>query len=116
MAGWSFGAWVALRHALTDPRIAALALLGIPLAAARSPGRPLPSLAELEGLSIPVLFVAGDGDQYCPLPEMENLAGWIPRGAVTVVPGTDHFFGRREREVAALVGEWIEGELAPQTS
>ncbi|MGH2676629.1 MAG: alpha/beta hydrolase, partial [Actinomycetota bacterium] len=28
LAGWSFGAWVALRHAVTDQRVAALALLG----------------------------------------------------------------------------------------
>lgn len=108
MVGWSFGAWVALRHAISDRRVVALALLGLPLGPeGRSERRPLPSLGELESLPIPVLFVTGDGDEYCPLPELRNLAGWIPRGEVVVVEGADHFLGRREREVAELVGEWV---------
>jgi uncharacterized protein len=108
MVGWSFGAWVALRHAISDPRVVTLALLGLPVGPdLRSERRPLPSLGELESLSIPVLFIAGDGDEYCRIPELENLAGWIPRGEVAVVEGTDHFFGRREQEVAELVGDWV---------
>src|SRR5918996_956672 len=50
MAGWSFGAWVAFRHAVSDRRVPALVLLGIPLGEFRSDRRPLPSLAELEEL------------------------------------------------------------------
>ena len=112
MVGWSFGAWVALRHAATDGRVTAVVLLGVPVAqAVRSERRPLPSLGELESLSAKVLLVAGDGDEYCPAAEMRNLAGWIPSAEVVVVPGTDHFFGRREREVAELVGTWVESTL-----
>ena len=115
MVGWSFGAWVALRHAISDRRVAALTLLGLPVEPAiRSDRRPFPSLAELESLTIPVLFVTGDRDEYCPSPELRNLAGWVSRGEVVVVPETDHFFGRREREVAELVGDWVGRAL--QTS
>jgi hypothetical protein len=115
MVGWSFGAWVALRHAISDRRVAALALLGLPAGPAfQSERRPLPSLAELESLAIPVLFVAGQRDEFCPLPDLRNLAGWVPGGEVVVVPDTDHFFGRREREVAELVGDWVDSAL--QTS
>src|SRR5687767_12495036 len=32
LVGWSFGAWVALHHALTDRRLAALAMVGFPFA------------------------------------------------------------------------------------
>jgi uncharacterized protein len=115
MVGWSFGAWVALRHAISDRRVAALALLGLPAGPAfQSERRPLPSLAELESLAIPVLFVAGQRDEFCPLPDLRSLAGWVPGGEVVVVPDTDHFFGRREREVAELVGDWVDSAL--QTS
>lgn len=113
IVGWSFGAWVALRHAVTDGRVAALVLLGMPVArAVRSERRPLPSLGELESLSAKVLLVAGDADEYSPAPEMRNLATWIPGGEVLVIPGADHFFGRREREVAELVGAWVERQMS----
>jgi len=115
IVGWSFGAWVALRHAMLDRRVAALALLGFPVGPAlQSERRPLPSLAELESLRGPVLFVTGDGDEFCPVPELQSLAGWIPRAEVIVVPDADHYLGRREREVAELVGDWVDAVL--QTS
>jgi alpha/beta superfamily hydrolase len=114
LAGWSFGAWVALRHAATDRRIGALVLVGIPLAGALSARRPLPSLAELESVSIPVLLVAGDGDEFCPLHDLHDLAGWLPAARTLVVEGTDHFFSRREREVAEGIGGWVNGALAAQ--
>jgi alpha/beta superfamily hydrolase len=116
LVGWSFGAWVALRHAVTDHRIAAAALIGFPLAAALSSRRPLPSLGELEDLAIPVLLIAGDGDQFCPVTDMRNLASWIPRAQTVVFDGADHFFGRRERQLAEEVGSWIDGALGGQTS
>jgi alpha/beta superfamily hydrolase len=114
LAGWSFGAWVALQHAVIDRRVEALVLLGFPLAASVSPHRPMPSLGELEELAAPVLLVAGEADPYCPAPELRNLAGWLPRSEVTIIEGTDHFFGRREGELARLVGEWVDRILGAQ--
>lgn len=116
LAGWSFGAWVALRHALEDERIAALVLIGLPLAQGVSADRPLPALAKLEALRIPVLLVAGDADPFSPPAEMRDLAGWMPRAETLILEGTDHFFGRRERELAEKVGGWVEGALTPQES
>ncbi len=60
--------------------------------------------------------MAGDADPYSPAPDLRNLAGWIPRGEALVVPGTDHFFGRQEREVAGLIGDWADRALADQVS
>jgi uncharacterized protein len=114
LAGWSFGAWVALRHALRDERVAALALVGIPVAGSVSTPRPLPSLGELEALSIPVLLASGDADPYCPVPDLMNLAGWIPRAETLIIEGTDHFFGRRERELAEGIGAWVDRALTTQ--
>jgi alpha/beta superfamily hydrolase len=116
LAGWSFGAWVAFRHAVRDSRIRAVALVGLPLAQATSPTRPLPTLGDLEALRIPVLLAAGDSDPYCPVPAMRDLAGWIPEAQTLVLEGADHFFGRRERELAARIGEWATEALDAQMS
>lgn len=114
LVGWSFGAWVGLRHALGDDRLAAVALLGMPLGEG-SGHRALPTLEELEALRIPVLLVAGDRDPICPIPALRNLAGWIPGSETVVAEGTDHFFGGREREVAGIVGDWFARVLPGDT-
>jgi alpha/beta superfamily hydrolase len=112
VCGWSFGAHVALREALTDERVGALGLLGFPVEeAAGPPLPPLPSPEELAALERPVLFVSGEADQYSPEPALRRLAGLLPRASVRVVEGTDHYFGRREREAAAIVGTFATKAL-----
>jgi alpha/beta superfamily hydrolase len=111
VAGWSFGATVALREALDDDRAGALALVAIPLGDAAERLIRLPEPPELAGLAVPALIVVGDGDSFAPVPEAYVLAGRIPRAEVAVVAGTNHFFWRREREAAALVGAFAERTL-----
>jgi alpha/beta superfamily hydrolase len=101
--GWSFGANVALREALEDDRVSALALVGLPLEAALPDLPPLPSTFELRAFRRPVLLLAGEGDTFCPRPELEVLAGRLPSAELAIVPGTDHFFWRREDAVAQLI-------------
>jgi alpha/beta superfamily hydrolase len=115
LVGWSFGAWVALHHALADRRLAALAMVGFPFASpATESKRPLPALGELERLDVPVFLAAGDADPFCPVPDLRNLAGWIPRAETLVMEGTDHYFGRRERELAEAIGRFVDRALAAQ--
>jgi len=112
VAGWSFGADVALREALDDERVAALALVGMPLSELRSVLPDLPDRAALSRLARPVLLVAGEADQFCPVPDLRALARRIPDAEVVVLPGTDHFFWKREREVAGLIGDFAERSLS----
>ncbi len=115
VVGWSFGAWVALRYAAMDPSLAAVALIGMPVGASgSSPRRPLPYLGELESVRMPVLLVAGDEDEFCPVEGMRELAGWIPGAETLVLHGTGHFYGRRERELAEGIGEWLQRVLDGQ--
>ena len=115
LVGWSFGAWVALWQALTDRRIALVALVGFPFSSrATGTNRPLPVLGELEHLDVPVLLVAGDADPFCPVPDLRNLAGWIPRAELVVMNGTDHYFSRREGELAEVIGGFVDRALAAQ--
>jgi uncharacterized protein len=107
VAGWSFGGNVALREAIDDDRIAALALVGFPV---NDPlGLPPPPDREVLGAyPNPVLFVSGEADQFSPVPDLRRLARRLPRGEVEILPDTDHFFHKREREVARLIGEFVE--------
>jgi uncharacterized protein len=104
VCGWSFGANVALREALTDDRVSALALIGLPLEPADVEIPPTPGPSELRAFTRPTLLLAGEGDVYCPRPRLEALARTMPEAEVVIVPGTDHFLWRREKAVAGTVG------------
>ena len=112
--GWSFGANVALREALEDDRPAALVLYGIPLNSSDRDLPRLPAPADLRTFRRPVLFVAGDGDPYCPPEELRAYAAQLPQGECALLEGTDHFLTRRWGEAATVVGDFLDRSvLAP---
>jgi alpha/beta superfamily hydrolase len=111
VCGWSFGANVALREALDDGRVAALALIGLPLRHDVDLP-PTPPAAELRLLRRPVLLLAGEHDAYAPLADLEALRDGIAGAEVAIVPGTDHYLWRHERTAASLVGEFAERAAA----
>jgi uncharacterized protein len=111
LVGWSFGASVALRHAMSDPRVSAVVGLGLPLAEAAGHLPAVPQPGALERFEKPVLLIAGDDDRICPLEALREVAGRLPRAWTLVVPGGGHFFARREREVAERIGEWVDRTL-----
>ena len=108
LCGWSFGGMVALGAALGDPRVGALALVGLPIS---DPGLDVPDLptdAELHAFRRPVLLLSGQGDRFSTRPDLEALARRLPAAEVDVVPGTDHFFWRREKGAADRVAAFAE--------
>jgi alpha/beta superfamily hydrolase len=111
--GWSFGASVALRAALDDRRVAAIALIGAPLQPHDLALPPLPEPADLRLFARPALLVAGEHDEYCPADELLAFAAGFRDARVEVLAGTDHYFWRREREAAAVVGTFADEVLAP---
>lgn len=113
VCGWSFGANVALREALTDDRVGALALIGLPLEPADIEIPPTPGPSELRAYARPTLLVAGEGDVYCPRPRLESLARTMRKAEVVIVPGTDHFLWRREKAVAQTIGSFAVRTLLP---
>lgn len=106
--GWSFGANVALRHAVTDERIAALALVGLPLGDLPVSTVSLPDDETLRAWETPVLLVAGDDDPFSPVPLLLELAGRIPNADVRVIDGAGHFFPGMEREAARGIGDFLD--------
>jgi uncharacterized protein len=109
--GWSFGANVALREAVSDDRVAALALSGIPLDGHAPDLPPLPSPEEPAAFLRPVLFTVGGGDEYCPVDRLQALAAAIPGAEIEVFPGAGHFFPRRDRELAGRIAAFAERAL-----
>ena len=113
LVGWSFGANVAVRAAIDDQRVAALALIGLPLVPNDLSLPPLPDATDLRALRRPVLLLAGEHDAFAPSAAVEAYAAAFPTATARIVPGTDHYFWRREREAAAIVGAFLEGVLTP---
>jgi uncharacterized protein len=108
VVGWSFGASVALREALDDARVGALALVGIPLRPEDVEMPPLPDRTDLRLFSRPALLLAGEHDEYAPPDELHAYAKLFPRAESAVLEGTDHYFWRREKEAAAIVGDFAD--------
>lgn len=111
VCGWSFGANVAVREALDDDRVAALALIGFPLTHDLEIPQ-LPSPSELRLLRRPVLLLSGEHDEYSPAAGLERLRDRLPCAEIAIVPGTDHYLWRREREAAEIVGAFAGRLLA----
>jgi pimeloyl-ACP methyl ester carboxylesterase len=89
-----------------------LAVIGMPLAPDRLPDLPpLPSSADLAAFERPALLLSGEEDGYSPAGELRILARKLADATVVVVPGADHYFGKREREAAEIVGGFATDRL-----
>ena len=113
LIGWSFGASVALRAAIDDRRVDALVLIGLPLVPGDLSLPPLPDATDLRAMRRPALLLAGEHDTYAPAEALRAYAALFPAGEATVVAGTDHYFWRRERKAAGLIGAFVERVLSP---
>ena len=107
LMGYSFGAAVGLRHVESDPRVSAIAALCLPLGA-----KTIGALDDgfWQGYAKPKLFLAGDRDHICPLPELRSLVDGLPEPKqLTVLEGADHFLWGRDQEVAERIGDYLGG-------
>jgi pimeloyl-ACP methyl ester carboxylesterase len=111
VCGWSFGANVALREAVDDDDVGAVVAIGLPLAESSALLPSLPDRNRLRGYNRPVLLLAGEADPFCPVPELKRLARNFANATLHIVPGTDHFFWKREREAAGIVGSFAQESL-----
>ena len=109
VVGWSFGASVALREAADDDRVAALALVGPPLRPNDLNLPPLPSHDELARLRRPLLFLTGEHDEYCPADDLRAYGDGVAE--VVIVGGVDHYLSKKERDAAAMIGDFAQRSL-----
>jgi predicted alpha/beta-hydrolase family hydrolase len=116
LGGKSMGGRIASHVAIGRPEVRALAFLGYPL---HPPGRPERIRdAHLHDLKVPMLFVEGTRDPFCPLDTLERVrAGLAAPTEVAVIGDGDHSFKVRKSsgrstpeawgEAVAAVSDWI---------
>lgn len=100
LAGYSFGAWVALVHAQTDPRVAAAAMVGLPAEYCDA--------GAMRSFARPKFFVTGEYDRLAPPGALGELVEQLPAPkTIRVVSGADHFWAGLEQEVGELVADFV---------
>jgi hypothetical protein len=100
LAGYSFGAMVALPVALQDERVSRLALVSAPLLDS--------NWEQLKRYRKPKLYLVGDVDQMIPLERFRQQIKDIPDpGQYQIISGADHFLGGYEEEVAQRVSRFF---------
>ena len=96
MAGYSFGAMVAVSAGYERAEIARIVAVALPLAMADAR---IPA-----GASKPLLLVSGDRDSYSPVAGLRALKTKIGDSArLEIIAGADHFFGGREAELSRVI-------------
>ena len=100
LAGYSFGAMIALLAGHDASGVSRLVAIAPPVA--------MFDLAFLSGCRRPKLFVAGDKDRYCPLAKLEaQLATAAEPKSFVRIAGADHFFYGHEAAMSDAVAEFI---------
>ena len=100
LAGYSFGAGVALSVAVQDTRINLLALV--------SPAVSSSGLAQLRAYDRPKFIIVGDSDPVVPFDRFQqNFAGIVDSGQYKVVPGADHSWLGYEEWVAESISRFV---------
>ena len=106
LAGYSFGAGVAMKASLQDDMPRAISVL------ARARIDPEDDLGRRP--SLPMQFVVGDQDRLMPLDQFNELRTSLTTPPeMHVVPGADHFFEGQEHEAGELVANFFQRWLKP---
>jgi alpha/beta superfamily hydrolase len=103
VAGYSFGASVALPEACHDPRVRALALISPAL-------MDQAKIAQLKDCQIPKLIVSGDADDFVSEEQLKLMQKEAADSTqIEIVPGVDHFWISHEAELADKVANFLSG-------
>ena len=101
LVGYSFGSVMALRAGADEPAHTT----GI---VAIAPPVRMIGLDFLAGCPVPLAFVTGDRDRFCPLATLESVRErFAPASTQALIPGADHFFGGYLDALAARVVELV---------
>jgi alpha/beta superfamily hydrolase len=102
LAGYSFGAAMALRAAVADPRPERVVAIALPAA--------MLDVTFLADCRTPTLFVHGDRDQFSPPAQFDALLARCPAETQVVrIPGADHFLYAHADRVGEHVVRFVTG-------
>jgi len=102
LAGYSFGAGVAVRAAASAGDLRAFI------------GVSVPTIMPLQGatLACPALFVSGDQDEYSDAGELTTFVqGLGPQAELKLLPGLGHFWFGVEHELKSIVAPFLKAHL-----
>jgi uncharacterized protein len=100
LAGFSFGAWLALPIGCADARVHQLIGVGVPVR--------LLSTDTLADCAKSKLIIQGERDQYGPLPELRRWFAQLPKPKqLTVIPGAEHFFAEQQSALTASIVDYF---------
>ena len=100
VVGYSFGAGIALRYAVDDPRLHRMAGVALMQRHYEDPF--------LDDERRPKLFIAGEHDPWAPADALRDYVERLrPPKTLHILPDADHLFIGHEREVAALVADFL---------
>lgn len=103
LGGWSFGAAVSLRHALSDDRLDGWFGIGLPHRTGID-DVPVTEPAELSGWDIPKLLVHGTEDQFTPVERIRELVDSCADPCeLVVIDGGDHYLSDHRDELGSAV-------------
>jgi uncharacterized protein len=94
LAGYSFGAMVALSAADATDEVSTVIAVAPPLAF----GEPA-----MVGVKKRLVLIAGDRDSYCPANRLEALRPKLPAAVIRTIAGADHFFAGYEGQLTAAL-------------
>ena len=120
IGGTSYGGRMASHIVAAGTEAAGLIFLGYPL---HPPGRPENIRdAHLYGIEIPMLFVEGTRDPFCPLPTLHKVMAKVPHAEVVVIDDGDHSLKVRKSsgrdtetawtEASAAIASWMEEQAS----
>ena len=109
LAGWSFGAAVAVRLAERDDSLAACVAIAPAVRAQENvtAGLPAPFDAELD---VPLLVVCAANDEVAPCSDCEDWARQA-RADSRTISGANHFFWGKYERLAAELEQWLDEVL-----
>ena len=107
LCGFSFGAAVGLTVGITDPRVASLIGIGVPLKKYE--------FNFLAACRKPLLLVHGEHDEYGDVETLRKLVAELETNVpvrLVVIPGAGHFFDNELDELKRVITEWATEQLA----
>jgi uncharacterized protein len=107
LCGFSFGAAVGLTVGITDPRVALLIGIGVPLKKYE--------FNFLAACRKPLLLVHGEHDEYGDVENLRKLVAELEANVpvqLVIIPGAGHFFDNELDELKRVITEWVTERLA----
>jgi len=105
LAGYSFGARVALAAAPAIAEVATVIAVALPVS--------MMELPPMAGWDKRLILMAGDRDSICGPRDIEAFRACAePHASLSLIAGADHFFGGFERELAARIVASMKAETA----